>query len=162
MEFPPVADPAFDSLRALTDRRPRLCGYYLLGLVAVPPPPEDAAERDEFLSDLFEQFDDQPWPPRDDPCWVNDQTWDDYECSVVAARTHLLEALIGGPEIGHTVLSMTPAEAAEAWDLFQAAVPGAKCYYTGMGLGDPLYVYRPGVVAVGRGRAGFFGIVEGD
>ena len=80
----------------------------------------------------------------------------------MAARTRLLEALIGGPEIGHKAPSMTPAEAAEAWELFQTAVPGPKRYYSGMGLGDPAYVFQPGVVALGHGRAGFLGIVEDD
>lgn len=160
MRFVTSKSPEFAELKAEVESYPRLSGYYIIDLVAIPGFPDHDADRENLLDELFQHFDDRDWPPpRDRP---TDQTWDDYERDRQVAADHAVEALIGGPQIGHTAFTIGPAKALEFWNRFESLFSEPRHYYTGMGFGDPEHVFLHGAVIIDNHKAGILWIVESD
>lgn len=160
MHFTTRNSPEFAKLKAEIEQCPRLSGYYLIDLVDIPGFPEDEVEREALLDELIPYFDDQEWPPPSDR--PADQTWRDYETSREVATAHIVEALVGGPEIGHTRVTIAPEKARQYWERFEALFSNPRHYYVGLGLGDSKYAYLHGVVVIDNSKAGALCIVDGD
>ena len=63
MQFRSIRNLEFTELKSEIESYPRLCGYYLVDMVSVDGLPEESAEREAFLDELFQYFDDHQWPP---------------------------------------------------------------------------------------------------
>ncbi len=59
MVFHTLDNRYFHELKAEILGYPRTCGYYIMGLVAIPALPNDLLKRDKLLDALFQHFDDQ-------------------------------------------------------------------------------------------------------
>jgi hypothetical protein len=160
MQFKTIANQEFVELKAEIESYPRLCGHYLVDLIAIPGLPEGGVDREMFLKELFQYFDDHEWPPPSGR--ATDQSWDDYQCDRDVATAHVVEALVGGRSIGHTDETMSHAKALEFWYRFEALLEEPRHYYTGMGLGDQEQVFLYGAVIVGSDAAGLLWIAESD
>jgi hypothetical protein len=162
----PPAEHEIERLQRDLSSRPRLCGYYLLRFMQRTPTahPFDEGELDR----LFETLDDQPWPSRTErETLAPGQTWADYEVDEAAARTAVVEALVvealvGGPQIGHIEATIPASEAVEIWQRFRALFSPHAHFYGHLGFGDPEHVFSGGVVAVDHERAGALIVVESD
>jgi hypothetical protein len=160
MQFKTTNNPAFVKLKNEIESYTRLCGYYIVDLVEIPGLPDDDVDREIFLDELFQYFDDHEWaPPKDRP---TDQTWDDYECDRDAATDQVVEALVGGPSIGHTQNTISPAVATGLWHRFEALVSEPRHYYVGMGFGNQERVFLYGAAIVGADVAGLVWVAEDD
>jgi len=160
MDFTPIENSQFADLKRDIERRPRLGGYYIIEMVSLPSVPPDPRAADALLDQLFQHFDDQEWPAQSQR--PDDQAWADYECCSEAAGCHVIDALVGGAEIGHTRVTMPQSTAADFWDRFTALFPEPRRFFTGMGLGDSQHVFQYGAAVVGAGAAGILWIVESD
>lgn len=160
MAFSTLDNKAFKCLKSEIENHPRMCGYYIINIVGISNFPLDAQERGSLLNEVFEHFDDQQWPPIYED--QSEQTWDDHEVEREKARSHLIEALIGGNSIGHTIDTIPSTLAKEFWNRFESLFADSRRYYMSMGLGDPAYVFLRGVAIVDNDKAGIISIVEGD
>jgi len=160
MRYVTITNPEFVKLKDELARFPRRCGYYLFDVVSVSPIPEDDAVRDLYLDDLFRHFDDKEWPPLSD--YPTDQTWDCYECGREEAATHVVEALVGGPAIGHTRKTISPDKALGLWYRFESLFTEPRRYYMRIGFGSVEMAFQHGSVIIGGGRAGLLCIAESD
>jgi hypothetical protein len=159
MSFTPIDSPDFSSIRETLEKHPRLSGYYLTRFVALNVPRGEAWS-DVTLDALFESFDDQPWPPVE--ARPADQRWADYECSLEVARQELLDALVGGFEIGHTSQTVGWDVAHDVWRRFEGLFGPDRRYYRGLGLGDRSCAFQRGIAIVDGDRAGMVCVVEND
>ncbi len=149
--------PALAAIRARLAQAPRMHGYYLTRLIAADPVAgvDDATRLDR----LFEQLDDQPWPP---PSERPADPGADYQVDEPTAAAHAVAMLIGGADVGHARDTIAPATAASLWTQFRALFsPSARCFI-GLGLGDPAHVFQRGVAVVDHRRAGYLGVIESD
>lgn len=137
---------------------PRLCGYYLIGLMDISD--EHGRATAEVLDEALELLDDQDWPPPEQR--PQDQTWLDYRVGRAAAHAHMLESLIGGNNIGHTKPTMSVEVAEEMWALFLRNFADEAEFLTGMSLGDSEHVFLVGVAAFDHQRVGVLCIAESD
>ena len=78
----------------------------MIDLVAIPGFPDDEIDREILLDEVFQHFDLREWPPPNER--PTDQTWDDYVQDRETATDHVVEALVGGPSIGHTAVTVPP------------------------------------------------------
>ena len=152
--------PEFVNLKADIESHPRLSGYYIVGLVSVRDLRADAVSQEAILETVIEHFDDDPGEPP--PGFVPDHQWSDYETTHEKARTHTVDALVGGGRIGHTSETMNQSTAGELFDRFVALCGDNPRFYTGLGIGDPEYPYLYGVLIVAEDLAGILWIVESD
>ena len=153
-------NPEFLALRADIESYPRLCGYYILGLVSIREWRHAGVPQETILQKLIDHFDDDPTDPN--PDFVPDHEWADYETTHDDARGHVIESLIGGPQIGHTKETMSASTAAGLLDRFVAACGANPRFYIGLGLGDRKYSFMYGALIVADDLAGILWIVEDD
>lgn len=149
---------SLDEIRQLLGRYPRRCGYYLVDAVSLPT--DWRANEGIALRRAFEVLDDQPWKPVEDR--VTDPRWVDYEVPEAVAESHAIQMLIGGPEIGHTDLTMSEARAREIWRTFRGLFTSTARFFTGLGFGDPQYVFLNGAVVVDEATAACLCVIESD
>ena len=150
----------FARIKTDVEAHPRLCGYYILGLVSIRDFRINGVSQETILEQLVDRFDDDPTEP--DPDFVPDHGWNDYETTLDRARNHTIESLVGGRQIGHTKETMTEPTAGDLFDRFVAACGANPRFYIGLGIGDPRYVFMYGVLVVADERAGILWIVESD
>lgn len=150
----------FLNLKTAIESHKRLCGYYIIKLVDITDMRAARASDEEIGEQVFQYFDDHPWPPPEQR--PSDQTWADYESEMAAARQHTLEALVGGPSIGHTKPTMTQGRAECYFERFEQLFEEPRKYYTGMAFGDARHVFSSGVAIISHKRAGVLWIVEDD
>ena len=155
-----IEDSEFDALKTRIESRPRLCGYYILGLVSIREFRDSNATQESILEHVINYFDDDPTEP--DPNFVSDHGWVDYETDHDRARAHAIESLVGGSQIGHTRHTMTELQAAKAFDEFLNLCGPNPRFYIGMGIGDRKYVFQYGVLIVANSRGGMLWVVESD
>lgn len=155
-----INNPEFTDLKADVEAHPRLCGYYIIGLVSIRAFRLSGMSQEEILEKLIDHFDDDPGEP--DPEFVPDHEWSDYESSFDRARSHAIESLIGGPRIGHIAHTMDEPTARELFDRFVALCGPNPRFYLGLGIGDRRHVYMCGVLIVADDMAGILWIVESD
>lgn len=159
MQFLKLTDRCFIELKGKVLSYPRLCGYYIIDLVSIENIRCDSYEK--LLDNLFEYFDDTVWVPAEDR--PSDQTWEnDYVVERDVARNHIIEALVGGHSIGHTVDTVPGDLAEDIFEVFDSLFSKKKKYYMGMGLGKPEYVFQQGIAIVDNKKAGIIWIVEND
>jgi hypothetical protein len=160
MQFRGLNSQEFRQLKAEIESYSRLCGYYLIDLVALPEVLGNEVEHDSFLDKVFQHFDDQEWPPPNER--PTDQMWADYTQDRDSATNHVIEALVGGSSIGHTSVTIPPKKALELWCRFESLFSPSRRYYIGMGLGNSQYVFLYGAAIVDEHQAGLLWIVEND
>jgi hypothetical protein len=78
------------------------------------------------------------------------------------AREHAVEALVGGPSVGHLRPTIPRSQAERFVQRFEELFDGPKSYYIGMGLGNRQHVFLHGVAIISRSRAGVLWVVESD
>lgn len=137
---------------------PRLCGYYILKFVELPT--DWRKREEETLTIAFEALDDHVWKPPELP--PTDQTWADYEVEESAAREHAIMALVGGREVGHSIDTIDPLEAASIWAKFRGLFHSDCHFFCGVALGNSEYVFNHGVILVDDAKAGCLCVVESD
>ncbi|MGD8570565.1 MAG: hypothetical protein PVJ39_20930 [Gammaproteobacteria bacterium] len=123
MELSTLQIPEFLSLKSFIESHPRLCGYYLIDLVSIQNIRDLDISEDEKLDIIFEHFDDQEWPS---PPVNTDHLWEDYSVSKEKARDHLVEALVGGKNIGHTNDTISPEASESIFNKFNSFFSGEK------------------------------------
>ena len=155
-----IDNPEFAALKADIESRPRLCGYYIVGLVLIREFRRTGVPQETILQELIDHFDDDPNDPN--PDFVPDHEWTDYETTHDDARGHVIESLVGGPQIGHTQETMSESTAAEFFDRFVAECGANPRFYVGLGIGDRTYSFMYGALIVADDLAGIFWIVEDD
>lgn len=151
---------AYWQLQRELEALPRLCGYYLKGWRELASLRAAGLETDQIADLVFEEWDDQPWPPPEQR--PSDESWDDYRVERDEARQQAIAALIAGPECGHTRLTMTQDQASAFFDRFDALFSGPRNYYVGLGLGNRQYTFLHGVAILSRDHAGLLWVVDGD
>jgi hypothetical protein len=116
---------------------------------------------DRMLAAIFEQLDRGQTPrPFEDRADLG--SWSEYEVNAEAARSEVVQALVGGREIGQLLDTMNAELADQTWQHFTALFAADRRYYTGLALGDPACAFRRGAAIVDATRAGFLGVVESD
>jgi hypothetical protein len=151
-------DARWAAVRAEVARFPRLCGYYLVKLVAMAPGWDKAEEAS--LDALFQALDDKAWPPAEQR--PSDQRWTDYEVLEEDARSQLIEALVAGHAYGHSQVTMPVASAEAIWRNARGVFGADARFFVGLGLGNNAYTFQHGVVIVDVDRAGCLWVVDGD
>jgi hypothetical protein len=149
---------SLDAIRVLLQEHPRLCGYYLVGAVSLPP--NWRAHEETALTRAFEALDDKPWKPTEDR--PTEHRWTDYEVSEPVAKAHAIEMLIGGPEVGHTDLTMSELRAQEIWQMFRGLFTPRVRFFKGLALGDSKHVFLSGVVVADETIAACLCVIESD
>ncbi|MBN2384687.1 hypothetical protein JXQ70_17570 [bacterium] len=145
-------------LKHILEQYPRMHGYYLLSLVQLSSRWRD--EEETSLTTAFEALDDHPWkPPEMRPDF---QSWVDYEVDEAEAHTHVVAALVGGREVGHTRDTIPRMEAAAIWERFRNLFRADARFFTGIGLGDSAYAFQRGAVIVDEYKAGCLCVIEDD
>ena len=155
-----INNPEFARVEADIEAHPRLCGYYIIGLVSIRDLREDAVPQEAILEKLIDRFDDDPTEL--DPDFVPDHEWTDYETTLDRAWDHIIESLVGGREIGHTRKTMSESTASELFERFVGLCGSNPRFYIGLEIGDPTYVFMYGVLIVADELAGLLWIVEDD
>lgn len=155
-----IENPEFAALKSDIESHPRLCGYYILGLVAVSEWRHAGVPQETILLKLVDHFDDDP--TESIPGFVPDHEWSNYETTYDDARGHVVESLTGGPQIGHTRETMSRSTAAELFDRFVAVCGANPRFYVGLGIGDRKYSFMYGALIVADDLAGILWIVEDD
>lgn len=155
-----INNPEFARVKAEIEAHPRLCGYYIIGLVSIRDFRTDGAQQETIFEELVKRFDDDPSEPN--PEFIPDHGWTDYETTFDCARAHTIESLVGGGQIGHTKKTMSESMAGELFDRFVAVCGANPRFYIGLGIGDRKYVFMYGVLIVADDRAGILWIVESD
>lgn len=155
-----ISDMRLESLRSQLERHPRQHGYYIIDLVSIKDLRESGRTNEEIMDVLTDLWYDEP----SDRVSVaqSDQTWADYRVEFAEARTHTIEALVGGRDVGHTRDTISKNVASECFDQFIAIVDDKLSFYIRLGIGNADYVFNHGVVAIGEKRAGILWVVEGD
>ena len=153
-----MSSESLDQIRCVVGRYPRMHGYYLLNVV---PLPLDWRDREEAaLTAAFQALDDQPWPPHESR--PDDQCWTDYEVPESEARAHVVAALVGGREVGHTRDTIPMADALPIWEAFRALFSAGARFFVGVGLGDSKFTFQQGAVVVDEHKAGCLCVIESD
>lgn len=150
----------FLTLKAEVEAHARLCGYYIIKLVDITEMREGQRDQEEIAEKVFEYFDDQTWPPIEQR--PRDQSWAEYAAERNAAKDHAIEALVGGPSVGHTVDTISRPVAEQYFERFEALFDDQRHYYIRMAFGDNQYVFLHGVAIISRSRAGVLWVVEDD
>lgn len=158
--YVPYLGDDFRRLMLDIELHPRLCGHYIVGLVELDATETANTSREEILDSVFQHFDPSTWPPRQQR--PQDQQWQDYRCSRQDARSHTVQALIGGRFIGHTEPAMDEATAVQLFERFETFFGPQRQYYLGMGLGEQKYTYQHGCAVGDDARLGVFCIAESD
>jgi hypothetical protein len=156
----PYIGKEFLDLKTAVESHKRLCGYYIIKLVDIMDLRAAGADDEEIAEQVFQYFDDHLWPALDQR--PSDQAWADYEREMPVAKQHTLEALVGASSIGHTKPTMTRRKAERYFEQFEQMFEEPRKYFTGMGFGDPRYVFQYGVAIISHKRAGVLWIVESD
>ncbi len=152
--------PEIEAWKADVEAHPRLCGYYILGLVSIRELRAAGADEETILEQVIDHYDDDPSEP--DPDFVPDHGWVDNETTRARAREHVVESLVGGGQIGHLEQTMSAARAGELFDRLVALCGPSPRFYAGLGIGNPEYVYLYGVLVVTAEIAGILWVVEDD
>ena len=155
-----VDDSAFVDLKSRLVGYRRMRGYYIVDLVSIERLRQEQVSQEELLDAVFEYFDDQPWPPKSER--PSEGLWSDHEVASSVAKSVTVQALVGGPEVGHTDVTMPPDIAMKLWAEFESLFDSSRQYYVGMGFGDRDYVFLHGTAIVDHKRAGVLWIVESD
>ena len=149
---------SLDRLRQTLAQYPRMHGYYLLNMVPLHVGWREAEEGS--LSAAFEALDDQTWPPPE--LRPKDQLCSDYEVDEIKACARVVEALVGGSAVGHSVDTIPRAEAFAMWKRFRDLFSPESRFFLGVGFGDSNYAYQEGAVVVDNQKAGCLIVVEDD
>jgi hypothetical protein len=161
MTLTTVQDPAFLAFKAELERHRRMDGYYLIDLVSIRALREAQLPEEELLEQVFRLFDDQPWPPADQrPPEAETGTWADCAVEYEQALQLVVEALRGGPEIGHGRDTVSAEEAVRLYARFLTFLPEPRSLYAGLGFGDRAYAHLRGVVVVSTDVAGVLWVVD--
>jgi hypothetical protein len=148
-------------LKEEIEKHSRLSGYYIIDLVSISDLSSQGLSQEEILDRVFQYFDDQEWPPPSER--PQDQSWEgDYQVNRESARQQTVEALAGGPSIGHAHFTMSQDVAESFWERFDSLFGQEKRYYTQMGLGLRDYAYSRGVSIADRDSVGILWIIEND
>jgi hypothetical protein len=156
----PINIPEFALLRAEIESHRRLCGYYLVKLIDISRLRDSTASEEDVADASFQLLDDHAWPPLEQR--PVDQAWSGYRVDLAEARTHAIEALVGGPSIGQLEETISPELASRYFERFDALFEEPKQYYMRLGLGDPAHVFSNGIAILSRARAGTLVVVESD
>jgi hypothetical protein len=156
----PYNSKEFLALKAEIEAHKRLCGYYLIKFIDITDLRQAGKDQEEIAEEVFQYFDDQKWPPREQR--PQDQAWADSVREPEVARKHALEALVGGGPVGHSRVTISQAQARRFLQRFEALFDEPKSYYIGMGFGNSQYVFLHGVAIISRSRAGLLWVVESD
>lgn len=109
---------------------------------------------------MFEYLDDTPWPPV--AARPMDQKWSDYRVEASEARAEVVNALVGGRDIGHTHDTIERRLAETLWETMESQFGSDRDYYIRLGFGRRDHVYQRGAVIIDRTRAGVLFVVEND
>ena len=159
----------FSLLKEHACRWPRIAGTYILD--AAPVPLSAAVSEDErtrFLRQFAEPFGFSG--PR-----VGDSEWRDAEAFREEARSTLVNALLGGPEIGHSRWDVPPAYAESLADEFLSLFEDDARFFDSHGFdrganglwpyarpGIDEYIFGGGAFAVDRNVAAIFWMLDVD
>lgn len=147
----------FELIKGELAKHPRLCGYYIVKFVELPA---DWRKREEAtLTTAFQALDDHAWKP---PGLCPADPWADYEVEESLAREHAIMALVGGRDVGHSIDTIHPLEAASIWARFRGLFLADAHFFCGVGLGNSEYVFQNGVIVVDDFKAGCLCVVESD
>ena len=151
----------YDEILREIELYPRLCGYYVSGFVQLDELRQRSAAQDEIVDLIYRHFDEDQKTvgPGYFPA---DHSWDEYEVSQGKARTHTVEALVGGRSIGHLVDAMPRSVAEDLFDRFVESCGANPRFYIGLGIGDRRYTFLHGALVVADKIAGLLWIVESD
>lgn len=155
-----INDTQFQAFRSRVEQHRRMNGYYIIDVVSISEMREAGLSDEEIMDALTDLWDDEP-ADREFSVPSN-QMWADYRVEFAEARTHTIEALVGGRDVGHTRDTLPDGVAGECFDQFLALFDDMPKLYIRLGIGNSQYVFNRGVVAVGESKAGILWVVEGD
>ena len=161
MNFSTVNDPEFLILKQAIEAHPRLCGYYIIDIISITDLRNAGVSQADILDKVIAYFDDPAKEPHLNYV-PDDSTWLDYEVGMDAARGAVIEALVGGPGVGHTHDTIPPQDAERYFNIFTALFGSERQYYVRLGIGNSEYVFQRGALVVDQQRAGILWIVEDD
>ncbi len=159
-ELSRVNDPEFVRLRDEIRSYRRCYGYYMIMLVDISEMRRQNWSQEDIAESVFEHFDDQEWPPRDQR--PANHRWEDYTTEAEKAHREAVEALMGGNAIGHTQATIHRALAEEFVDRFESFLDFPRTHYRGLGLGDYDLALQNGIAVIGQTRAAALLVVESD
>lgn len=145
-------------LRRDLERYPRMHGYYLLNTTQLPVDWQSDEERS--LTAACESLDDHPWKLPE--ILAQDQLWTDYEVCEAEACEHVVAALVGGNEIGHSRDTIPQEVAVSIWERFRKLFSPQARFFVRLSLGNQEYVFQRGAVVVDEVTAGCLWVVESD
>lgn len=155
-----IINPAFEGIIERAETYPRICGYYILGLVDISGCRLTGMSDSDITNLVVDYF-------HDDPRWIESGStlegdWDGYERSEEIAINHLLSVLVGGGPIGHSRDDMPREIALEIVDLLKSIFNGSNRYLIDLDIGDRSYVFNHGVLVLSEKMAGLVYVVESD
>ena len=155
-----VDDPLLAALKRDLEKYPRQSGYYLVDVVDVSDERNARYTDAEILDAALEELDDSSWaPPSERP---QDQSWLDYLATPERAREELVAALVGGPEVGHSITTMRARVAEQFLDSYLSLFARDARFLRGMGLGRREFTFQNGIAVFDSTRVGAFCVIESD